>query len=139
MEDSELRQALAVLDTYNAQLEALTRQVRMLQLSVEETTKAREAFKALADAKEGDEILVPVGASSYIPVKVSGKKSAIIGVGSRVAVEKDLDEAVEFMSANGIEISEALKKTVNALSDLENRAAELTAAIQQEYSDRQIQ
>ncbi|MDR0888071.1 MAG: prefoldin subunit alpha [Candidatus Methanoplasma sp.] len=139
MEDGELRQALAVLDTYNAQLEALTRQVQMLQMSLEETTKAREAFKALADAKEGDEILVPVGASSYIPVKISGKKSAIIGVGSKIAVEKDLDDAIEFTAANGNTISEALKKTVNALSDLERRAAELTALVQQEYSNRQIE
>ena len=137
MEDNELRQALAVLETYNAQLEALNRQVRLLQVSLEDTTRARESFKALANAKEGDEILVPVGASSFIPAKVTGKKKAIVGIGNRISAEKDLDEAVELMEASVSEISHALREAIGALGEVERLAAELTAAVQNEYQNRQ--
>jgi len=137
MEDSELRQALDVLETYNAQLEALNRQVRLLQVSLDDTTRARESFRALADAKEGDDILVPVGASSFIPAKVTGKKKAIVGIGNRLAAEKDLDEAIEFMDASVKEISQAFRETVGTLNEIEKMAAELTAAVQNEYQYRQ--
>ena len=137
MEDDELRQALAVLDTYNAQLEALNRQVRLLQVSLDDTVRARESFKALADAKEGDEILIPVGASSFIPAKVTGKKKAIVGIGNRLATEKDLDEAVEFMESGVKDISQALRETIGALNEIERMATDLTAAVQNEYQYRQ--
>jgi len=137
MEDNEFRQALAVLEAYNVQLESLNRQVRLLQVSLEDTTRARESFRTLAGAKEGDEILVPVGASSFIPAKVTGKKKAIVGIGNRLAAEKDLDEAVEFMEVSVSEISKALREAINALSEIEKMAAELTAAVQNEYQYRQ--
>lgn len=137
MEDNELRQAMAVLEAYNAQLEALERQVRLLQASLEDVTRARESLKAIANAKEGDDILVPVGASSFIPAKVTGKKIAIVGIGSRLSVEKDLDEAIAFMETNGNEVSEALRNAINALSEVEKMASDLTMAIQNEYQNRQ--
>ncbi len=137
MEDDELRQALAILDAYNAQLEALNRQVRLLQVSLEDTIRARESFKALVEANEGDEILIPVGASSYVPAKVTGKKKAIVGIGNRLSAEKDLDEAIAFMDNNSKDLTKALKETIAALDEIERMATELTAAVQNEYQYRQ--
>lgn len=139
MNDDELRQVMAALDAYNAQLEALERQVRLLQASLEEVTIARESLKAISAAKEGDDILVPVGASSYVPAKVSGNKKVIVGIGNRLSVEKSHDEAIALMESNREDISEALKKTLSALENVENAASELTAAVQNEYQNRQIQ
>ncbi|MDR0523942.1 MAG: prefoldin subunit alpha [Candidatus Methanoplasma sp.] len=137
MDDAELRQALAALDAYNVRLESMTRQVRMLQLSLEETSKAAEAMRALAGAKEGDEVLVPLGASSFASMSVPGEKKVIVGVGSGVSVEKSFDDALAYMEAGSREISEALKKAVATLSEAEEAASRLTAAVEQEYSDRQ--
>ena len=137
MEDGELRQAMAVLEAYEAQLEALNRQVRLLQVSLDDTARARESFRALADAKEGDEILVPVGASSFIHAKVTGKKTAIVGIGNRLSAEKELGDAVEFMEANVNEISKALKEAIGTLGEIERMAAELSVAVQNEYQYRQ--
>jgi len=137
MEDDELRQALAILETYNAQLEALNRQVRLLQVSLDDTMRARESFKALADAKEGDEILIPVGASSFIRAKVTDKKTAIVGIGNRISAEKDLTEAAEFMDAGVAEITAALRETITTLNGVEKMSSELTAAVENEYQHRQ--
>lgn len=137
MEDNELRQAMAVLEAYNAQLEALERQVRLLQVSLEETTRARESLRVIAEAKEGDDILVPVGASSYVPAKVTGKKTAIVNIGNRISVEKEIDEAISFMEANGKEVSDALRNAIDTLSEVEKMASDLTMAIQNEYRMRQ--
>lgn len=135
--DDELRQALTVLDTYKMQLEALGGQAQLLQMSLEESMRARDTIESLKNAKEGDEILVPVGASSFVPAKVTSSKKAIVGVGNRMSVEKSLDEAVEYMKATVEEISEALKKANETMREIDNAARGLTVAVQQEYQRRQ--
>ena len=66
MNDEELRSAARALETYNAQLENISRQVNLLRATRDETYRAGRALHALAEAKEGDEILVPVGASAFV-------------------------------------------------------------------------
>ena len=139
MEDNELRQAIAVMENYKERVEALSRQVQVLRVSLDEVNMAADALKAFRDAKEGDEILVPVGASTFIPVKVTGNRTAVVGIGSNISVEKDVSDSVEYMDANAAEISEALKKSAEALNEAQNALSNLTAAVQQEYTNRQQQ
>lgn len=128
---------MAILESYNAQLESITRQVKFLQMSLEEVTRARESIRALNESKEGDEILLPVGASSFVPVKVTGQKKVVVGIGNRVSVEKSMAETMSFMEANGAELSEALKKAIATLNEVETMADNLTMAVQNEYRQRQ--
>lgn len=139
MDDAELRQAIALMESYKERVEALSRQVQVLRMSLDEVTMAGEALKAFKDAKEGDEILVPVGASTYIPVKVTANRKAVVGIGSNLSVEKEAEESVEYMEANTTEVSEALKKSVDALNEVQNALTTVTAAVQQEYTNRQQQ
>ena len=82
-------------------------------------------------------IVVPAGASTFIPVKVTGNRKVIVGIGSNISVEKDVSDSVDYMDANSTEISEALKKSVEALNEAQNALTNITAAVQQEYSQRQ--
>jgi len=128
---------MAVLETYGAQLEALNRQARLIQVSLEDTTRARESFKALVDAKEGDDILIPVGASSYIHAKATAKRTVIVGIGNRMSAEKELDEAIAFMDVTAGELSQALKDTIGTIAEIEEMADQLTLAVQNEYQQRE--
>ena len=108
-----------------------------VDVSLDEVNLAAESLRAFKDAKEGDEILVPVGASTFIPVQVTGNRKVIVGIGSNISVEKDVAESVDYMNANGTEINEALKKSVDALNEAQNGLAAVSNAIQQEYANRQ--
>jgi prefoldin alpha subunit len=137
VEDAELRQAISVAESYKQRVEALSRQVQVLRVSLDEVTLASNALKAFRDAKDGDEIMVPIGATSYITVKVTPNRNVVVDVGSDISVEKDANSAIEYMDANNAEISEALTKTMEALNESQNALNNLTAAIQQEYKARQ--
>jgi prefoldin alpha subunit len=139
LNDDELRQAMAAMESYKERVEALTHQVQVLRVSLDEVSMTAEALKAFQNAKEGDEIMVPVGASSFITVKVTSNKSVIVDIGGNISVEKQVDEAIDYMEANNAEISEALKKTADALSDAQVTLNNLTGAVQQEYDSRRAQ
>ena len=139
MNDEELRQAMQTLEAYNQQLENINRQARLLQNTRDDAVRATRTVQALIDAKPGDEILIPVGSSCLITVQVSEKKKAIIGVGSKISVEKDFPEALEYLERTTQELSDAIQKTISAMQEIQGYVEELDAAIQQEYAARRPQ
>ena len=137
LEDNELRQAIAAMESYKERVEALSRQVQVLRVSLEEVTMSSDALKAFKNAKEGDDIMVPVGASSFITVKVTSNKNVVVGIGSNISVEKDIDDAISYMDANNAEIAEALKKSAETLNEAQQTLTTISNAVQQEYVNRQ--
>ena len=137
LNDDELRQAYAVMESYKERVEALSRQVQMLRVSLDEVTLASNSLKAFHEAKEGDEMMVPVGAQCLVTVKVTSKKNVIVGIGSNLSVEKTTEDAIQYMDGNIAEISEALKSSANALGEAQQALTSLSQAVQQEYAARQ--
>jgi prefoldin alpha subunit len=137
MEERDLRQAMLVLESYKEQMDALGQQMAMLQTSLEESVRARETLKAFKNAEEGDEILVPVGASVFVTAKVTDKREALVGIGNKISVGKELPEAEEFMSTVVIELQESLKRISNTYSEIQTAANNLAAAVNAEYESRQ--
>lgn len=137
LEDNELRQAIAAMESYKERVEALSRQVQVLRVSLEEVTMSSDALKAFKNAKEGDDIMVPVGASSFITVKVTSNRNVVVGIGSNISVEKDIDDAINYMDANNAEIAEALKKSAETLNEAQQALTTISNAVQQEYVNRQ--
>ena len=137
MNDDEFRQAMAALEAYKVQLDAMAQQTNFFKLSLEETLRARDTLRAFANAKEVDEILVPAGASSFVIATVTSKRKAIVGIGNKVSIDMDLDEAAKYMADSAAEVQDALKKLSDAIQDMNVKARELQLAVQQEYQRRQ--
>ena len=137
MNDDEFRQAMAALEAYKVQLDAMAQQSNFFKLSLEETMRARDTLKAFAEAKEGDEILVPAGASTFVIATVTSKKKAIVGIGNKVSIDMDLGQAADYMASSVEEVQEAIKKLNDAMQDMNAKARELSLAVQQEYQRRQ--
>ncbi len=135
--DDELRQMLALMESYKNRTEALSRQVSVLRSTLDEVNMANESIKTLMAAKEGDEILIPIGASSFMTVKASSNKNIIVGIGSGISAEKTPEDANKYMEANAAELTEALKKTVEALNEVQQALTTVSEAVQQEYMIRQ--
>lgn len=139
MNDEEVRQAMSLIETFRVQLDALTKQAQILQISLEDTVKAHETLKSIASAKKGDEILIPVGASTLVRAVVSENPNALVGIGSKLSVEMKIDEAMEYLSNGSKEITEALKKLTETMDEMSSKAQALQVAVQEEYRVRQEQ
>jgi prefoldin alpha subunit len=137
MNDEELRQAMQTLESYQKQLENVNRQARILQNSRDETVRAHRTVQALTDAKPGDEILVPIGASCLVTVQVSEKKKAVVGIGSKVSVEKDFPDVMTYLDSTAKELNEGIQNTIAAIQEIQGYIEQLSAAIQNEYASRQ--
>ena len=130
----------------NEQLERLAYEYQLLQAqaqllaqNLDLLTMGRNEFQAVKDTIEGlkktederPEILVPIGAGSFLRGILIDKNNAIVSVGAGYAIEKSLDEAVEYLEARIREYDGAIAKTQEGLKSLEGRLQELAQRAQQ--------
>ena len=137
MNNDELSQARATLQTKKVQLDPMAQQARFFQLSLEETMRAHDTLDAFAKAKEGDEVLVPAGASSFVIATVTSKRKAVVGIGNKVSIDMDLDEAAKYMADSANEVKNAIQKLNENMRQMDSQARSLSMSIQQEYQRRQ--
>lgn len=131
--EQKLQQDYAMLENAKAQLEGLLRQQQLIQLAVDEHVRARETLKALAKGAPGDEVLMPLGADSYIPARISEKGDAIIGIGAGVSIQKTKEEAEKFLDLKVDELSRAFKSVTERAQQVESAIQELTERMQTQY------
>ena len=87
--------------------------------------------------KEGDEVLVPAGASSFVIATVTSKRKAVVGIGNKVSIDMDLDEAAKYMADSANEVKDAIQKLNENMRQMDSQARSLSMSIQQEYQRRQ--
>ncbi|ASJ07353.1 prefoldin subunit alpha [Thermococcus pacificus] len=120
-----------------AQAQLLAQNLELLTLGRNEFQAVKETLEELKKVEdEKPEILVPIGAGSFLKGVIVDKENAIVSVGAGYAVEKSLDDAIAYIDARIREYEEAIAKTQDGLKKLEAQLGEL-AQKAQELQQRQ--
>lgn len=130
--EQKLRDDYAMLETAKAQLDALAKQQQLIQLAVEEHVRARETIKSLAKGAPGDELLIPLGADSYVHARVSENRDAIVGVGSGVSTRRNPEDAEKILDAKIDDFSRAFKSIGERAAQTEALIQDLSEKVQEQ-------
>jgi prefoldin alpha subunit len=136
--EEEVRRLLMVYQQYQAEAEAIVRQLGLFQLSVEGCEKALKAVEAMETAEDGQEMLVHIGQDSFIHAKLTTKDKVIVGVGAGVSIEKSAAEAKESLNKRKTQLSEASGKLNQTLSKIEQEMGKIqsiAAKYEQQFSE----
>jgi len=136
--EEEVRRLLMVYQQYQAEAEAIVRQLGLFQLSVEGCGKALKAVEAMETAEDGQEMLVPIGQDSFIHAKLATKDKVVVGVGAGVSIEKSAAEAKESLSKRKAQLSEASVKLNQTLSKIEQEMGKIqsiAAQYEQQFAE----
>jgi prefoldin alpha subunit len=137
MNEQELQKAMAALEQFRAQLEGLAENMQLIQITLEELARAKETLTQYQNTAEGAELLVPIGGNSFVFARVASNTKAIVGVGSQISVEKNMDQAIKIMDDRFSELGETLGKLSARRATLEEQASLLSRSVQQEYQSMQ--
>ncbi len=127
--EEELRQLLAAYQQYQAQAEAIARQIGLTQITAEGLDRAVAAVDALENAEEGQEMLVPIGSGSFIHGKLASKEKVVLNVGAGVSIEKTAAEARESLKARRAEVAEGSKRLNDVLSKIDQEMQKVQAQL----------
>jgi len=133
MNEQELRQAMSAIEAYKAQLEAVNEQAQLLQMSLEDHSRAKDTLEAVAKGRPGEEVLMPIGGGAFVYAAIAKTDRALVGVGSGVSIDRPMEEAIAAVNARIGELMDALKKVGESGTVLEAKIEQLTQAVEQEY------
>lgn len=115
-----------------AQAQLLAQNLELLTLGKNEFQAVKETLEGLKKVEEErPEILVPIGAGSFLKGVIVDRENTIVSIGAGYAVEKTLDDAITYLDARIKEYEEAIAKTQEGLKKLEAQLGELARKAQE--------
>ncbi|HEX9341253.1 MAG TPA: prefoldin subunit alpha [Thermoplasmata archaeon] len=137
--EADLRRGMAVLDQFREQIEALGQQQSIIRISLEEHMRARETLSRYEDAGKGAEVLVPVGANSFLVAESRDVTKAFVSIGSDLVVYDDIATQIERLDGRIRSITDAANAVGQRLAELQRRAEAQGEAVQDLYERLQGQ
>jgi prefoldin alpha subunit len=119
-EEEELRRLSVEMRYLEQTAETLQQRMGMINAALTDLTYANTTLDGIETEKENAELLVPIGGSSYMKVKLASPDKVIVGLGAGISVEKTLTEAKMTLK----ERLEDLEKTMNSAQQQFSQVAE---------------
>ena len=139
MDEKEIMAASQELETCKAQLDTMSKQEELTQVTLEEYIRTKEALSDLKGKKTGDKILVPIGANCWVHAVLGDMDTAIASIGSNIAVGQSLDDIITRLDDQLEEIETAKVEVTGKIANLNAKAGELTQMLQAVYAEMQGQ
>lgn len=119
-EEEELRRLSVEMRYLEQTAETLQQRMSMINAALTDLTYANATLDGIETEKENAELLVSIGGSSYMKVKLASPDKVIVGLGAGISVEKTLTEAKTTLK----ERLEDLEKTMNSAQQQFSQVAE---------------
>ncbi len=139
-EKEKMNQLLLLHQQYRKQLEMIGAQVELLESTVGEYGRARDTIEEVGNAREGSEILVPIGGNVFIYSTLKDSSRVITGIGGNVAIEKKVDKAIDIIEKRIEDIRKEEKKLGELAQKIQLKLEEISTKIGEKYSkDQNVQ
>ena len=94
-EDEIARQLATEIRILEGSAATLQSRLDIVRTAINEVALAHATLEGLTKLQDGDDTLVPVGAGSYIRMKIADSKKLVMGIGAGTAIEKDVPSSIE--------------------------------------------
>lgn len=127
------------LQTKIIQLEYLNQQIKAMQIHLADVEKAIDELSVLKvgltnmkDAQEGNEILVPLGASSYAKASLADASKVLVSIGAGVFVDKSVKDAAPIVENQVEELRKQEEMVIQNISILSQEADKVAEDLNKE-------
>ncbi|MFW5904197.1 MAG: prefoldin subunit alpha [Candidatus Saliniplasma sp.] len=135
----EFRQKVNRLQQINSQVEAFQNQLDFIDELIEGHNQAKKTMENYSKKEPGSQLLVPIGANSYLQSKVGDNDKVLIGLGADVSAEKEVSEAMEIVEKRKKEFKDTKEDLMDDFNELKKQAQDLEQEVRQEYQELQSQ
>ena len=73
----------------------LQSRLNIVRTAINEVSLAHATLEGLTKLQDGDDALVPVGAGSYVRMRIADSKKLVMGIGAGTAMEKDVASSID--------------------------------------------
>jgi len=123
--EEQIRELIANIQVNQQRMEALQQQASLVQMSLTDLDNALKALTTLEGKGEDQELLVPIGAGSFVHAKMADPDKVIIGLGAGVSVEKSFADSKGIIQSRRGELEKALLETTSVMDQVAQELARL--------------
>jgi len=124
-EEEELTRLTVEMRFLEQTAETLQQRIGMINAAITDLTYANMTLDGMEKEKEDAELLVPIGGSSYVKVKLASTDKVVVGMGAGVSIEKTLPEAKAIVKER---LGELQKTVVSAQQQFAQVAQRIAAS-----------
>ena len=106
-QEDVVRQLATEIRILEGSASALQSRLDIVRAAISEITLAHNTLEGFKTLQDGDDTLVPIGAGSYVRMKIADSKKLVMGVGAGAALEKDVGSSVEELKGRLQELDKA--------------------------------
>jgi len=106
-EEEIVRQLATEIRILEGSVTTLQSRLEVVRSAINEVAMAHATLEGLTKLQDGDDTMVPVGAGSYIRMKLADSKKLVMGIGAGVAMEKDVMSSIEELKGRVQELDKA--------------------------------
>jgi prefoldin alpha subunit len=121
--EEELRRLSVEMRYLEQTAEALQQRISMVNAAITDLSYANATLDGIEKEKENAEMLVPIGGSSYVKVKLADSDKVLINMGSGVSVEKNLADAKVTLKERLDELEKTMTSAQQQFSQIAERLA----------------
>jgi|WetSurMetagenome_2_1015567.scaffolds.fasta_scaffold174102_3 prefoldin alpha subunit len=123
--EDQIRELISRMQMFQQRMEALQQQASLVQMSLQDMDNALKALSALEGQKAGHEMLVPIGAGSYVHATISSPDHVLVNLGSGVSMEKSVADSKSVLQSRRTDLEKVLLETTGAMEQTENELMRL--------------
>ena len=95
-----------------------------------ELTVAKTTIESLENLNVGDELLIPIGGSSFLRASIIDKDNVVVGIGAGITVEKPVRDAIALLDSRINEVSRARAEVERQLVQVYQRMEQVRGEVQ---------
>ena len=123
--EDQIRELISRMQLYQQRMEALQQQASLVQMSLQDMDNALKALSALESQKAGHEMLVPIGAGSYVHATLSKPEQVLVNLGAGVSMEKSVADSKSVLQSRRTDLEKVLLETTGVMEQTENELMRL--------------
>jgi prefoldin alpha subunit len=125
-QEEEITKNLTLIEYYKQQLESIEMQLQYLQSTLMDYQRAKMTVEQLSAVDDNSEVLIPVGAGTFVSGSLKNASNVLIGVGAGIVIEKPADEAMGKLDERIKRIQENLDKMASLGQKIQCDAEDLS-------------
>lgn len=131
--EAELREIVQHGEAVRQQAAAIEQQRDLVVELAGEARRSLATLEALATAKDGEELLVPLGAGAFVHARLAGSGRALASVGSGLHAEMPLEDARTRLAARVESLDQASTQLEKDLARMLEELQRVNAVVEQVY------
>lgn len=131
--EAELREIVQHGEAVRQQAAAIEQQRDLIVELAGEARRSLATLEALAHAKDGEELLVPLGAGAFVHARLAASGRALASVGSGLHAEMPLEDARARLAARVENLDQASTQLEKDLARMLEELQRVNAVVEQAY------